>query len=117
MGSEMCIRDSIRPNLNKRPETTVHRGTLGTKLDSVLTLSIECIGTVIRESGVKLLTQKKQKTVHAGLLGYRLTEVVDLKATSKKVTYSPATKSFLVDGEELVTPCTITAIDGVYYVI
>lgn len=108
---------TIRPNLNNPPHTTIHKGTLGKKLDSVESLSIECVGYIVRESGVKLLLNKQEKSVHAGLLGYRLDELVEISETSKKITYSPTEKMFLVEGKELLTPCTVTAINGVYYVI
>jgi len=83
-------RVTIRPNLNTEedPQTSVHKGTLGRKVDSAQHVSILLTGSVIRPSGERTLKSKGKKTVYAGLIGYRV-PVVPIPVGAEKIRYNP----------------------------
>lgn len=92
---------SIRPNLNRRGEITIHKGRLGRKQASVKAVSIKCTDAVVRPSGQGLAQNKGDKTVHAGFIGTVLPEVIMPTASSTPVTYNPhkGDKEFKVNGK------------------
>lgn len=92
---------SIRPNLNRRGEITIHKGRLGRKQASVKAVSIKCTDAVVRPSGQSLAQKKGDKTVHAGFVGTVLPEVIMPDASSTPVTYNPhkGDKEFKVNGK------------------
>lgn len=78
---------SIRPNLNHKNHITLHKGTMGTKLDSVSQVTIDCVSVTVRPSGcVKALNG--DKTVHASLNG-KLAPFEPVTSTACPITYNP----------------------------
>jgi hypothetical protein len=92
---------SIRPNLNRLGEITIHKGRLGRKQASVKAVSIKCTDAVVRPSGQSLAQNKGDKTVHVGFIGTVLPEVIMPDSSSTPVTYNPhkGDKKFKVNGK------------------
>ena len=84
------VKVTIRPNLHTEDnkQTTVHRGTLGAKIDSARHVSIILTGSVIRRSGEALLKRTGKKSVYAGLTGYRV-PLVPIPEGAQRVRYNP----------------------------
>lgn len=103
---------SIRPNLNRRGEITIHKGRLGRKQASVKAVSIKCTDAVVRPSGQNLAQNKSEKTVHAGFIGQVLPEVIMPTSSSTPVTYNPhkGDKEFKVNGKSYTGGGVITMV-------
>ena len=109
---------TIRPNLNMKPYTTIHKGKLGLKMDSKLCVSIICNHTVIRNSGLMKVRKQGEKTVFCGLVGELLDYVVIPSPQDKIIKFNPAyNDSFTVNGEVYKGGGIVTAYHGRYYLI
>ena len=113
---------TIRPNLNKKDISTVHRGRLGTKLTSIKSITINCTSTVIRDGGISKALNG-QKTVHAGLIGH-YTNFISVQPWSRRVVYNPhkgMRQFYIVEFDGSLTPYDgggkITAIGWSYYLV
>ena len=113
---------TVRPNLNKKGQSTLHRGRLGQKIDSVQSITIDCTGVVIRNSGLKKALNG-EKTVHAGLLGFHA-EYIPVHPWARRIVYNPAKglqSFFIVELDGSLTPYTgggkVTCIRWKYYLV
>ena len=110
---------TIRPNLNKKSESTIHHGRLGIVFGYAQSVSIRCSKTVVRPSGQALAQDKSEKTVHAGLIGELLNEVVEITEQAKRVEYNPhkGDTCFHIEGKPYHGGGVITAIGWKYYLV
>lgn len=112
-------RVTIRPNLNtpKDPQTSVHKGTLGSKVDSTPQVSIILTGSVIRRSGEETLRSTGEKSVYAGLKGYRV-PLVPIPEGAERVQYNPhkGDRDFHVNGGALPLGSVVTSDGWRYYI-
>lgn len=113
---------TIRPNLNCKGQSTVHRGRLGTKLASVKSITIDCSSVVIRDAGIKKALDGN-KTVHAGLIGQQC-DFVPVQPWNRRVVYNPhkgQRQFFIVENDGSLTPYNgggkITSIGWRYYLV
>lgn len=110
---------TIRPNLNKKSESSIHIGRLGKVIGYAESVSIRCTKTVVRPGGRALAQNKSEKTIHAGLIGELLDEIVKVTDQAKRVEYNPhkGDTCFHVDGKPYNGGGIITAIGWRYYLV
>jgi len=110
---------TIRPNLNKKAESTIHKGRLGKVIGYTGSVSIRCSNTVVRASGQALAQDKNEKTVHAGLIGEILNEIVEVTEQAKKIEYNPhkGDTCFHINGSPYYGGGVITSIGWHYYLV
>lgn len=110
---------TIRPNLNTYDQCTIHDNRLGSKADSVYTVTIQCIDTVIRKGGQKLAEKHGKKTVHAGLIGYIVPTIKVNTKIHPRVRYAPhkGDKFFTVHGVEYKGGGLVTCLGHKYYLV
>lgn len=107
---------TIRPNLNRRDQSTLHSNTLG-GVDTYIYHGIfKADSYVVRPSGARVLAQEGKKTVHAGFIGHLITEEMpDIKGL-ERITYRPDMLGFYV-GETKVKSGMIAFVGWKYYLI
>ena len=108
---------SIRPNLNKKDELTIHNGKMGRKISGAKKITILCKSVTVRPSG-NMQAVAGVKTVHASLNG-DIIPFVSPNELSKAVQYRPhfGESSFTIDGEKFTGGKIITMIGWKAYTI
>ena len=112
---------TVRPNLNTGkstpPQSTIHEGRLGRKLDSVAVITFHCNDVVIRPSG-EMKARHGEKTVYAGLIGEINEKGIILPSKEDpQVEYNPhiGDRHFHINGVPYYGGGTITAVGHKYY--
>ena len=121
---------TVRPNLHTgkkcketgeyltQPESTIHNSRLGTKLDSVYTCTIKCVGVVVQPAGTEK-AMKGNKTVHAGVIGF-ITETIPVNTKiHPRVRYAPhrGDKYFHINGVRYEGGGYVTCLGHEYYLV
>lgn len=107
---------TIRPNLNRSDQSTLHVNTLGGVDTYVFHGTFKATSYVVRPSGARLLTQEGKKTVHAGFVGSLLSEEMPDISGLERITYRPDKEAFFI-GNTKVTQGYIAFIGWQYYLV
>lgn len=108
---------TIRPNLNHKGHVTIHKGTLGPKIDSVPLATILASHTVIRPAGQKLLQQTGKRSVHAGIVGTLIQPIQPNPNIHPRILYHHSLGFTLQDGSPYLGGGTVSQLGIHAYLI
>ena len=108
---------SIRPNLNKKDELTIHKGKMGAKISGAKKITIFCKSVTVRPAG-NMQAVAGVKTVHASLNG-DIIPFLSPNELSEEIKYRPhlGESCFTINGEKFTGGKIITMIGWKAYTI
>ena len=107
---------TIRPNLNRRDQSTLHSNTLGGVDTYVFHGTFKASSYVVRPSGARLLIQEGKKSVHAGFIGELISSELPSVKGLKRIIYKPDKLGFFIENTK-VTQGYIAFIGWQYYLV